>query len=72
MLINLLLNGQKKSSILETASTAIAEIAWVIEHKGFPDTAKKFVNEAFVFFDKLADPIKICHQPPAFSAGYNL
>lgn len=46
--------GKRKVSILEPAATAVAEIAFFIESKGLPQTAKKFVDEAFEFFDKLS------------------
>jgi len=42
---------RRKVSILEPAATAVAEIAWFIESKGMPQTAKKFVDEAFLFFE---------------------
>ena len=47
--------GKRKVSILEPASTAVAEIAFFIESKGLPQTAKKFVAEVFEFFDTLSD-----------------
>jgi hypothetical protein len=47
--------GKRKVSILEPAATAIAEIAFFIESKGLPETAKKFIQEAFEFFEKLSD-----------------
>jgi plasmid stabilization system protein ParE len=47
--------GKRKVSILEPAATAVAEIAWFIENNGLPQTAKKFVREAFLFFEKLSD-----------------
>ena len=47
--------GKRKVRILDTASTAVAEIAFFIEGKGLPQTAKKFVTEAFEFFAKLSD-----------------
>ena len=47
--------GKRKISILEPASSAVAEIAFFIEGKGLPQTAKKFVDEAFDFFKKLSD-----------------
>jgi len=53
---------KRKVSILEPAATAIAEIAWFIESKGMPQTAKKFVDDAFLFFDKLSDE-RIVHKP---------
>ena len=62
MPINLLTNGQKKICILEPAATAVAEIAWFIENKGLPQSAKEFIDNAFVFFEKLADE-RIEHKP---------
>jgi len=47
--------GKRKVSILEPAATAVAEIAFFIEGKGLPQTAKKFVAEAFRFFERLSD-----------------
>ena len=58
--------GKRKVSILEPAATAVAEIAWFIENKGLPQTAKKFVDEAFEFFNKLSDD-RAEHR----SCGYN-
>ena len=43
--------GKRKVSILEPAAEAIADIALFIEGKGLPQTAKKFIDEAFEFFD---------------------
>jgi len=48
---------KRKVTILQTAATAVAEIAFFIESKGLPSTAKKFVDEAFSFFETLADNI---------------
>jgi hypothetical protein len=46
--------GKRKVSILEQAATAVAEIAFFIEGKGMPLTAKKFVDDAFAFFEKIS------------------
>ena len=54
--------GKRKVSILEPAATAVAEIALFIESEGLPQTAKKFVDDAFHFFDKLSDE-RIEHKP---------
>ena len=40
----------------------MADIALFIEGKGMPQTAKKFVDEAFEFFEKLSDE-RIEHKP---------
>ena len=58
--------GKRNVSILEPASTAVAEIAFFIESKGLPQTAKKFVDEAFEFFDRLSDDI-IEHRPCSYA-----
>lgn len=54
--------GKRKVSILEPAATAVAEIAFFIESEGLPQTAKKFVDDAFLFFEKLSDE-RIEHKP---------
>lgn len=54
--------GKRKVTILEPAVEAVAKIALYIEGQGLPETAKRFVDEAFVFFEKLSDD-KIVHHP---------
>jgi plasmid stabilization system protein ParE len=54
--------GKRKVNILDTAAAAVAEVAFFIESKGMPDTAKKFVDDAFIFFEKLADT-KMIYRP---------
>ncbi len=49
--------GKRKVSILEPAATAAAEVAFFIESKGLPETAKKIIDEVFGFFEKLSDDI---------------
>ena len=49
---------KREVSILETAANAVAEISYFIEGKGMPSTAKKFVDEAFLFFETLANTQK--------------
>ena len=58
--------GKRKVTILEPAVTSVAEIALFIESKGMPQTAKKFVDEAFAFFEKLSDDT-IEHKPCSYS-----
>jgi hypothetical protein len=60
--------GKRKVSILEPAATAVAEIAWFIESKGMPQTAKKFVDDAFAFFEKLSDE-RIVHKRVIITDG---
>jgi len=57
--------GKRKVSILEPAATAVAEIALFIESEGLPQTAKKFVDDAFLFFAKLSDE-RIEHKPCSY------
>ena len=47
--------GKRKASILEPSATAVAEIAFYIESKGLPQTARDFVIDLFEFFEKLSD-----------------
>jgi hypothetical protein len=54
--------GKRKITILETAVSAVAEIALYIEGQGLPETAKKFVDNAFEFFVQLSDDI-MEHKP---------
>lgn len=46
--------GKRKVRILENVAVSVAEIAFFIESKGMPDTAKKFVDEAFEFFETIS------------------
>lgn len=48
---------KRKVTILEPAAIAVAEIAFFIECKGMPQTAKKFVHETFIFFEKLSNQL---------------
>ena len=54
--------GKRKVSILEPAAEALADVSLFIEGKGLPKTAKKFVDEAFAFFEKLSDE-QLEHKP---------
>lgn len=58
--------GQRKVRILEPAIHAVAEISFFIEGKGMPKTAKKFVDDAFAFFDSLGTTI-ISHRTCTFA-----
>ena len=65
--------GKRKVTILEAAAVGVAEIAWFIESKGLPATAKRFVDEAFSFFETLADEKVVyhpCRYGPWKVAGY--
>jgi hypothetical protein len=54
--------GKRKISILEPVAEYVADVAFFIESKGQPQTAKKFVDEVFDFFEKLSDE-RIIHKP---------
>lgn len=54
--------GKRKVSILEPAAIAVAQVAWFIESKGLPATAKKFVDSAFDFFANLSNE-SLEHRP---------
>ena len=65
--------GKRKVSILEPAATAIAEIAFFIEGEGLPQTAKKFIDDVFLFFEKLSDKRiehKLCRYRRWKDLGY--
>jgi hypothetical protein len=57
--------GKRKVKILEPAATAVAEVAWFIESKGLPETAKKFVDDTFAFFERLSND-QIEHKPCSY------
>ena len=50
--------GKRKVTILEPAVEEVARIALYIEGGGLPITAKRFVDDAFAFFESLADDRK--------------
>jgi hypothetical protein len=54
--------AQRKVAILQKAAEEVAHVAYFIESKGLPKTAKKFVDESFAFFHKLGDS-RIKHKP---------
>jgi len=47
--------GKRKITILEPAIEEVARIALYIESEGLTKTAKLFVDDAFTFFESLAD-----------------
>lgn len=53
--------GKRKVTILEPAVEAVAEIALYIEGRGLPETAKRFVDEDFAFFEELSNDIRVHH-----------
>lgn len=52
-------------TILEPAATSVAEVAWFIESLGLKETAVKFVNETFDFFEKISDD-RVEHKPCSY------
>jgi hypothetical protein len=63
--------GKRKVTVLEPAIEEVARIALFIEGEGLPKTAKKFVDDAFIFFTSLADDRIIhrpCKHPPTWRA----
>lgn len=60
--------GKRKITILEAAAISVAEVAWFIESRGLPDTAKKFVDKTFFFFETLSDE-KVLHHPCRYKNG---
>ena len=64
---------KRKITILEPAASSVAEIAFFIEEKGMPATAKNFVIQVFEFFKTLSDD-RVEHRPCSYkhwaSLGY--
>lgn len=54
--------GKRKVTILEPAIEEVARIALYIEGEGLPRTAKRFVDDAFAFFETLSDE-RLIHRP---------
>ena len=54
--------GKRKVTILDTAVESVAKVALFIEGKGMPETAKRFVDNAFAFFDELSNE-RLVHRP---------
>jgi len=47
---------RKQVTILGSVVEVISEIAFFIESKGMPDTAKKYVDDVFSFLERLSVP----------------
>jgi hypothetical protein len=58
--------AQRKVSIQDKAVDEVASVAYFIEGKGLPATAKKFVDAAFKFFDTLGND-SITYKPCTFA-----
>lgn len=54
--------GKRKVTILEPVVEAVSKIAFFTESKGLPQTAKRFVDKAFEFFESLSDE-RVVHRP---------
>ncbi len=52
---------------MDHAAEEVAYIAYFIESKGLPQTAKKFIDDSFAFFNRLSDT-QIKHK----SCGYDI
>lgn len=65
--------GKRKVTILETAAIAVAEVAFFIEGKGLPTTAKKFTDDVFDYFEKLSYDVaeyRLCTNKKWKGLGY--
>ncbi|MBS1661113.1 MAG: type II toxin-antitoxin system RelE/ParE family toxin [Bacteroidetes bacterium] len=66
--------GKRKVTILDPAVDEVARIALFVEGEGAPQAAKKFVDDAFAFFESLSDE-RMIHRPcktPAVWKALNL
>ncbi|MBK8847990.1 MAG: hypothetical protein IPO27_16250 [Bacteroidetes bacterium] len=43
----------REVTITDLAASKIAEVAWFLENKGLPATAKKFVDDVFIILKVL-------------------
>jgi plasmid stabilization system protein ParE len=59
--------GKRKITILEPAVEEVARISLYLEGEGLPKAAKKFVDDAFAFFETLSDERAI-HRPCRYPA----
>ncbi len=59
---------ERKVTIHDSVVEYVAKIAFYIEGKGLNETAKKFVDEAFTFFEGLGDK-RILIVPAVFFPG---
>ena len=65
--------GTRKIIVKQSAADTIASIAWFIESKGLIDTANKFTDDAYDFFIKIADTMRlhsICRDSSRAILGY--
>lgn len=56
---------KREVTIHETVVEYVARIAFHIEGQGLAETAKKFIDEAFNFFEGLGDK-RVTHRPCGF------
>jgi hypothetical protein len=63
--------AQRKVTILDKATEEVAYVAYFIESKGLLQTSKRFIDESFVFFEKLGDS-RIKHKPCKYDNWKNL
>ena len=57
--------AQRKVSILDKAAQEVAHVAYFIESKWLPETAKRFVSDAFHFFESLGDD-RVKYKPCSY------
>jgi plasmid stabilization system protein ParE len=63
--------GKRKVTILEPVVEELARISLYIEGEGLSETAKRFIDEAFEFFERLSDE-SIIHRPCKYPAWQRL
>lgn len=65
--------GRRKIIIKQSVAESIAAIAWYIESKGLAATAERFADQAYDYFNKLADRRRshaICRDTKRSLLGY--
>lgn len=65
--------GKRKVIVKQSVAGSIAEIAWFVESKGMIETAERFSDSAYDFFENLADERKsyrLCKETKRASFGF--
>ena len=65
--------GKRKITIKRSVADSIAQAAWYIESKGMLDTAERFSDSVYDFFEQVSDERKsyrICRDPERALLGF--
>jgi hypothetical protein len=65
--------GKRKIIVKQSVADSIAKVSWFIESKGLIDTAEKYADAIYDFFDYMADDRKVyslCRDKQRALLGY--